>query len=223
MSNAAIKACWPVKCSPNAKLVLFVLADHADKEWKCWPSISTLVDRTCSSKSSVIRAIVELEAIGVVSTTKESGRSTMYQIHNNRCQPDTGVTLTPVSHRHRTGVTLTPDTIRKKPKETIKAQTPLFPEKVETPKTGKSPTIPDWVPAEAWAGYLGMRKRQRKAPTDHAIDLLVARLDAMRKGGHDPGAVLDQSTANSWIGLFPIRDERERGAKPNLDPTRGAI
>ena len=68
-----------------------------------------------------------------------------------------------------------------------------------------------------------MRAKQRKAPTEHAVDLLLAKLDAMRKGGHDPAAVLDQSTANSWIGLFPIRDERERGAKPNLDPTRGAI
>lgn len=74
--------------------------------------------------------------------------------------------------------------------------------------------IPEWVPAEAWAGYVEMRKKLRKPMTDRAVSLAITTLDKLREQGQDVGAVLDQSVMNSWQGLFPIT-ERRAEARPD--------
>lgn len=68
--------------------------------------------------------------------------------------------------------------------------------------------LPDWIPSDAWAGYQEMRKKIKKPMTDRAVSLAIGTLEKLRAEGNDPGAVLDQSTLNSWQGLFPIRVER---------------
>lgn len=71
-------------------------------------------------------------------------------------------------------------------------------------------SLPDWIPPEAWAGYMEMRKRQKKVPTDRAIELAIAKLGRMRIEGQDVGAVLDQSTANNWTDLYAVRNDDRR-------------
>lgn len=66
--------------------------------------------------------------------------------------------------------------------------------------------VPPWLPAEAWQGYVQMRVRIKRPLTDRAKALAIAELDKLRQQGHDPSAVLDQSTLNSWQGLFPLRE-----------------
>lgn len=62
--------------------------------------------------------------------------------------------------------------------------------------------LPDWIPAEAWDGYVEMRKKRSKPMTDRARTLQVAKLQAFRDAGHNVGVVLDQSTANDWTDLY---------------------
>lgn len=78
----------------------------------------------------------------------------------------------------------------------------------------KTSALPDWVPVDAWKAFLEMRTKIRKAPTDRAVELAVAKLGRLRDDGHDPKAVLEQSVMNSWQDLFPPRagsQPRERG------------
>src|SRR5262249_18536393 len=51
----------------------------------------------------------------------------------------------------------------------------------------------DWIPTEAWAGFIEMRKKIRGPLTDRAVALIVTELEKLRASGEDPGAVLDQS------------------------------
>lgn len=67
--------------------------------------------------------------------------------------------------------------------------------------------MPEWIPADAWAGYLEMRKEIRKPMTRNAYVLAVNRLRILHRDGQDPRAVLEQSTLNSWQGLFALRVE----------------
>jgi len=83
--------------------------------------------------------------------------------------------------------------------------------------------IPEWIPAEAWAGYVDMRKKIRKPMTDRAIKLQFGVLEKLMDEGQDIGAVLDQSVINSWQGLFPVAERRsderrntQRTAFPSL-------
>lgn len=77
----------------------------------------------------------------------------------------------------------------------------------ETQKKTKPETyeIPDWIPKIEWDGFVEMRKRNRKPMTDRAVQLAVIKLDKLRGDGHDPGQVLDQSTANGYQGLFEVK------------------
>lgn len=83
--------------------------------------------------------------------------------------------------------------------------------------------IPNWIPSDAWAGYVEMRKKIRKPMTDRAIKLQISVLDKMRQQGQDVGAVLDQSVMNSWQGLFPVSERRgdSRPSQPSRFPSLG--
>lgn len=81
--------------------------------------------------------------------------------------------------------------------------------------------IPSWIPAEAWAGYVEMRVAIKKPlKTERAINLAINTLDRLRADGNDPAAVLDQSTLNSWQGLFAVRIER-RGLPRQVESRLG--
>lgn len=72
--------------------------------------------------------------------------------------------------------------------------------------------LPEWIPKDAWDGFISMRKKMKKAPTDRAITLLVNQMQVMLNEGRDESylaAVLDQSTINGWTGIFPLREQRQ--------------
>lgn len=75
-----MSACWPLQMPIVPKAVLISLADNANDAGVCWPSITTICERTCASRRAVIDAITWLEKSGVLIAKKESGRSTNYEV-----------------------------------------------------------------------------------------------------------------------------------------------
>lgn len=85
-------------------------------------------------------------------------------------------------------------------------------------KEGKKPSgldLPDWVPVDAWLAFVDMRKAIKKPLTPHAVKLALNELQQLRRDGHSPERVLNQSTLNSWQGLFPLR-ETERQVRVGI-------
>jgi uncharacterized protein YdaU (DUF1376 family) len=78
----------------------------------------------------------------------------------------------------------------------------------KSPKGDGAFDLPDWVPAEAWAGFVEMRRGKRAYPTARAVKLIVAELEKLRAAGHEPGAVLDQSTANNWTDVYALKGKK---------------
>lgn len=72
--------------------------------------------------------------------------------------------------------------------------------------------LPSWIPKDAWDAYLEMRRRIRKPMTQRAMELAVIELAKLRDQGHDPKAVLDQSTLHSWQGLFEVKGVAQQPA-----------
>lgn len=68
--------------------------------------------------------------------------------------------------------------------------------------------MPDFIPPDAWEGFKAMRKALKKPLTEYAEKLAISKLEAFHNQGQDVAAVLNQSTMNSWLGLFEVRDER---------------
>lgn len=81
MSNKELRKCAYLKMSPATKSVLFVLADMAnDGSSECFPSIECISQRTCLGRTTVIKAIKQLEGRGYLKATRNKGRSTRYRL-----------------------------------------------------------------------------------------------------------------------------------------------
>jgi Helix-turn-helix domain len=105
-------------------IVLLCLADHANDDGDCWPSIPRLAKRARRSDRQVRRVLADLEERGLVVRDPRPGRSSIY--HVLPLSPLTGVSsATPVTDDTPTPVTddtppltpVTPRTVKESPVE----------------------------------------------------------------------------------------------------------
>ena len=68
--------------------------------------------------------------------------------------------------------------------------------------------LPDWMPLETWQAFLAMRKKMKRIPTDHAVDLLIKKLDRFRANGQNIQAVLEKSITSNWQDVFEIHEKQ---------------
>ena len=67
----------------------------------------------------------------------------------------------------------------------------------------KAVALPEWIPLVPWSGFIEMRKSVRKPlVTARATQLILNKLEKFKSQGHDVGAILDESTANSWQSVY---------------------
>lgn len=93
---------WKFKCDTHTqKLVLMALADNANDQGVCWPSIDTLALKCDLSRQGVIDQIEKLEKVGVLRTQQKPGRSNVYFISIPDTRPvnpvDYASNMTPVN------------------------------------------------------------------------------------------------------------------------------
>lgn len=77
-------------------------------------------------------------------------------------------------------------------------------------------SLPEWLPADEWAGFVEMRKAIKKPMTDRAKELAIGKLDGFRKAGHSPSVILQQSTLNCWQDLYPPKAEAKQEVKVGI-------
>jgi uncharacterized protein YdaU (DUF1376 family) len=82
-------------------------------------------------------------------------------------------------------------------------------------KSAAAPILPNWMPLDAWSGYVEMRKRIKKPMTDRAVDLKIKDLDKFKQSGHDIAAILDKSTANNWTDLYEPKPMQQNNGHIN--------
>jgi Mn-dependent DtxR family transcriptional regulator len=88
MSVKRTSACWDNETtSGNDRLAMLALADHADDNGFCWPSIKTISEKIRCSERTTIRIIQRLEELGVVYIEHSIGRG-----HSNRYIVTPGLT-----------------------------------------------------------------------------------------------------------------------------------
>jgi hypothetical protein len=192
------------------------LADAADMT--CYPSVQYLSDATCQDRKTVLENIKRLKDSGHISDTGRrkgaTGQVIVYQLNS----AENGTVKTTIDKSTESGTVPKTD-----------GNSPVFPVKesrfshVTVPKTGHEHHIdtsidttdtkkkreqpapfalPDWIPEDAWNGYIEMRRKKRKEPTDRARDLVIKDLARLRTAGHDLEVVLDNSTKNGWTDVY---------------------
>lgn len=76
-----------------AKAVLHALADHADENGRCWPSLGRIARFAGCSESTARRALQRVEALGIVRRDAREGQSDIYTLNTDwdPCHADTPV------------------------------------------------------------------------------------------------------------------------------------
>jgi hypothetical protein len=218
MSIKLMTAVWEREdLSPTHKLVLLALADWANDEGLCWPSINRLSTKTSMTSRGVQKTIRTLEKMGFVRREESLGKGNRYwiSIPLNNVHPCTTFTP-PLNHVHPTPEPRSPNTsethqltvndIKPRAKRSYKMQ---------WEKAG----LPDWIPQEAWDGWIEMRNQSKKPLTARAVARAIQRLMQFRDKGQDLTEVLDRSTINGWLDVYEIREQnngnQNRGGSPD--------
>ena len=218
MSIRYLNAVWELDIPTTQKMVALVLADHADESGRCFPSVARMMKMSSLAERSVQNAIVWLEENGHLVREMRCGKSTVYRLTPaadappKEMHPRTRCTPTPAGDAPHPRTTCTPTpaprapiTINRTIKEPSKAKSNGAP--------AASFQVPDWIPAEPWSAWLDVRKKLKAPNTDRALQLAAKELDRLKSEGHDPTAVLDQSTARGYRGLFPVGNAAPAKAK----------
>ncbi len=189
MSVAIMTQVWQLDLPDSEKIVLLALADCANDEGLAWPSMATLAKKCSKGERTCQGVIKQLVEKGVLQREEIIGKGCKYIVTPRSLR-------TPAKAAPPQRTAKTPAAAAPKPSRTITSKDKSFSERE---------ALPDWLPTEAWEGWIEMRKRLRKAPSPRAIQLAIAELERLRAAGNDPGAVLDQSTLKSWAGLFEVK------------------
>lgn len=226
------------------KAVMVLMADKASDDGSgIWASKQRMADEIGASKQTVLATIKALIEDGLLREHGQrrcaNGYTVEYAINvralralplvkshaDDQSENLTGQKSSPVKSADPTGQNPLPH------RSEDLTQTPLEPSlnlsdashPLRAEPTGKpeKPVIPDWMPMEAWNGYVAMRNRIRKPLTDRAVELMVGKLERWRADGHDPGAILDDATEHSWTGLYPPKEDRNAARQQNPDAWRG--
>lgn len=187
MSTVIMSMCWPLQMPPSPKSVLVSLADNANDQGECWPSIPTICERTCLGRTAVIEAIKWLEQAGYLYANRDSGRHTRYTIlvengelfptHRPVRQADRSATHTsPASGLNPSGRRTTPvrqaDSNRKEPSRTVS--------KKKSAPAAQPLACPDDVSNQVWLDWLALRKAKRAPVTETVVS--HARKEAGKAG-----------------------------------------
>jgi hypothetical protein len=65
--------------------------------------------------------------------------------------------------------------------------------------------IPEWLPRDAWREFVEHRRDKKNPLTERAARANLRKLLEFRSNGQDPRAVIDQTTAAGWTGLFELK------------------
>lgn len=88
MSIKIMSKVWPLQMGHADKLVLLALADNASDEGECWPSVSTLCEKTCLSDRAVQQCVRRLIEAGHISVTRRYKQSNVFRVHPNAVCPE---------------------------------------------------------------------------------------------------------------------------------------
>ena len=194
MSIKLMTAVWDREdLSSTQKLVLLSLADWANDEGLCWPSINRLAIKTSMAGRSVQRIIRDLESMGFIRRDEVLGKGNRYwiSIPLTECHPCHSVTP-PLTESHPTPDTVSPNTLKIHQLNTKYIRREL----------------PDWIPADAWNGWIEMRLARKKPLTDRAYNQAIDKLDTLRTKGQNITEVLDRSTMNGWTDIYEIKESK---------------
>lgn len=195
--------------APGPRFVLVALANRADEEGIAFPSIKWIKKKTGLPERNIRMYIDGLCEIGKLMKTerrRDDGGRSSNEYRLAILQP--GLALTPPAATAGGGAATAGAPRQQLPHPP--AATAGHKTKEKTKETKQHigtlvPDLPNWLPIPEWEAFVADRKERRKALTSRATEMAITTLAELREMGQDLAAVLNQSIANGWSGLFAVK------------------
>ena len=212
-----VKAMQTKVGNPLRKLVLLKLADNANDQGECWPSLQYIADQCEISKRSVISHISSLCDSGFLKKEHREGKF--------KANASNLYTLSLNGETHALGGannSLGSETPAPPPSETpaprISHSLEPVIESVIDPKDSaisKKPfSLPEKLNLDAWSLWTEYRKQQGFKPYKRvALGEGAAASKLIELAGGDTAkqlAIVNQSISNQWKGLFSLKTDQQQ-------------
>lgn len=206
MSNEALTAVAKMNIRPSGrKFVAMALADYADEQWSCFPSVAQLAEYTSQGEKTVRDHLDGLVEIGFLTRTrhrKEDGTLGRYRYFIQR-------QFSPVADFAR-------GEKHPKPAANFAAHNPHIEPPIDTPDARED--LPDTAEAnlatvldkQRVKAVIDHRRKMRKPLTPYAAKMLARRFDAYGNAAEAADAMI----ANGWQGFEPDWMERRKSQAP---------
>lgn len=200
-----MSSAWLLDLPSNQKFVLLALADSANDNGVCWPSISTIATKCGMSERSVQAHISALEKMGILTRDERSGRSTIYRIDPRKiCTPADSA---PPQDLHHTPADSAPTPADSAP-HPRKSRTHNHKGTIKEPKGnpkeacmtfGVDELVGMGIKKQHAVDWLTARKQKRSGPpTQTAMDDLAREAT---KAGLSLAEAVETCAARSWVSL----------------------
>lgn len=189
-------AVWELVLPPSEKLVLLALADWAQDDGRCWPSIAKVAAKSGVSERTVQRMLREAEKAGLLTRKENMGKGCEYTLTPRH-------SVTPDNMAPVTNETETPDTVSPNTLGTIKKVSEA---KASSPKRVKFPA-PFGVTEDQWEAFQAQRKKPLNA---HSYKLITNKLSAFALEGYPPGELIDLAIERGWETVFKPYTPKDR-------------
>jgi DNA-binding transcriptional ArsR family regulator len=79
--------------------------------------------------------------------------------------------------------------------------------------------LPEWLPRDAWTEFVEHRRETKKPLTERVAKANIRKLSELRSKGQDPRAVIEQTIAAGWTGLFDVKTGKKmpKAQAPTVD------
>lgn len=225
MSLDATRWAWQQQLRASAKLVLLSLADRADENHRCYPSITRLKSDTGLHSETISDAIKELESLRLIAVQRVTGQGNVYRLlgvenrhhHPGKAgypekpgYPEKAGGTTPEKQGTTTpenrGMNLSVEPIKNLPSN-LSGKTPdAAPPNSEKQKPKKRDNIdlaalPDSLSQDVWADFVKHRKAKKAPLTQTAVNRIASELATAMQAGWTADAALAEAMAAGWTGV----------------------
>lgn len=204
MSTILMSACWPLQgMTPSQKAVLISLADQANDDGYCWPSVKTISVRTCLSERAVQGAIRWLASVNLLRASERSGTSTVYQLTPAAFAPPQEMHPAVAAPRGAGNAPPPPQMLHPTPADAAPKPSmnhQLNQRQKKERVTAPDFSVPDWIDRQHWDAWHSCAKR--KKATNEQKQMAVDKLAKWRAEGIDYAAALENAAIGGWQGLF---------------------
>jgi len=236
MSTLMMAQCWPLKMPPTPKAILVSLADNANDQGVCWPSLSKISERTCFGRTAVIEAIKWLEDAGALRADRSDRYRTTYILTPGSYSPKTGgdqgnqsgtqTSPPPVLVRQAENEVRLPDDEVRQPDFEVRqadtnrqepSRTVIKSNRKKARAAAADPVVvlPPWLDPPLWESWVRDRRERGHPLTQGAAELSLASLTRLRAEGWAPKVVIENAIELGWRGLYAPKNGTNGGSHAN--------